>query len=85
MRRSEGAIARRVDDEVVILNVETGRYFALNETGAAIWDRLEKDCTVTELVAVVVAAYDVDEQQATGDVEDLVRHLADAGLVEESA
>ena len=42
MRRSRTAMARRVGDEMVILDVASGRYFGLNEVGAFVWDRLER-------------------------------------------
>ncbi len=75
-------MARRVDDEVVILDVSSGRYFGLNDVGACIWDRLEHDCAHDDLVDAVVDSYDVDRARASVDVADLVDQLVDRGLVD---
>ena len=74
-------MARRVDDEVVILDVTSGRYFTLNDVGGLIWDRLESDCSADDLVDAVVADFAVDRNQAAEDVADLISELVDAGLV----
>ncbi len=81
MKRSTTAMARRVDDEMVILDVMSGRYFGLNEVGALIWDRLGAECTRDELVEAVTTAYDVDRNQASSDVDDLIDQLTDRSLI----
>ena len=75
-------MTRRIDDEAIILDVTSGRYFSLNSVGALIWDQLESECSVEELVEIVIGTFEVDRQQALGDVRDLVGELSEAGLVD---
>jgi len=75
-------MARRVGDELVILDVNSGRYFGLNDVGALIWDLLEHDTTRDDLVDAVLASFDVDRDQAAGDIDDLVTELVDRDLVD---
>lgn len=82
MKRSESAMARRVGDELVILDVNSGRYFGLNDVGALIWDYLEHDVAQDDLVDAVVASFDVDREQAANDIDDLITELVDRGLVD---
>ncbi len=81
MKRSQSAMARQVDDELVILDVPSGQFFALNDVGMLIWDRLEEECSYDQLVDAVVADYEVDRVDAADDVSELVGQLIDAGLV----
>lgn len=74
-------MTRRVDDEYVILEVTSGRYFSLEEVGALIWEQLENERTTDELIDAVVSAYDVDPERAAADVTDLIADLVDSGLV----
>lgn len=74
-------MARRVEDEIVILDIGSGRYFGLNDVGAIIWDRLEDNCSQDELVDAVVADYDVDREEASRDVGELIDQLILSGLV----
>ena len=67
MKRSTTAMARSVDDELVILDVPSGRFFGLNDVGSVIWDRLERDATHDQLVDAVVAVYDIDREAASID------------------
>ena len=81
MKRIESTMTRRVDDEIVILDVKSGHYFGLNDVGATIWERLSDDCDRNDLIAVVLETYGVDPEQASLDVDELVQQLVDAGLV----
>jgi len=85
MRRSESAMSRELDGEVVILDIPSGNYFAINDVGALIWDRLEHDTDRTSLVEVVTAEFDVDRDAASADIEALLAQLIDAGLVIEGS
>lgn len=77
-------MTRRVDDEYVILNVASGRYYSLEEVGALIWETLETERTIDDLVDTVVAAYDIGRVRANQDVAELVADLIEAGLVSSS-
>lgn len=85
MRRSESAMARELDGEVVILDIPSGRYFAINDVGALIWDRLEHDTDRTSLVDAVTAEFHVDTGTAAADIDALLTDLIDAGLVIEGS
>ena len=82
MKRSRSTMARRVDDETVILDVASGRYFALNDVGGFIWNYLEHDCSQEDLVDAVVEAYGIDQPQASADVGELLDQLRKRRLIE---
>jgi hypothetical protein len=81
MKRSQTAMAREVDGELVVLDIPSGRFFGLNDVGKLIWDRLEDSSSIEQLIDAVVADYEVDRDEASEDVNDLIGHLVDAGLV----
>ncbi len=56
--------------------------FIVNEVGGWLWDRLDGRRRVDDLVADVVAEFEVSEQQAREDVSLFMAQLADAGLIE---
>jgi hypothetical protein len=74
--------ARRFDNEVVIINLSAGQYFALDAVGTMIWDELTGGRTAEQAVATVVAGYQVDEVTARTDVKRLAEELVTAGLLE---
>lgn len=82
MKRSNAAMARTVDDEVVILDIPSGRYFGLNDVGALIWELLDGDHDRDDILDAITAAYDIDRTTAAGDLDTLIAELTGAGLVE---
>lgn len=81
MRRSEAAMARAVDGELVILDVPSGRYFSLNDVGALVWERLDGTANRDDLLDAITAEFAVDRATAATDLDDLLESLREAGLV----
>lgn len=75
-------MAAEVDGQVVLMNVDTGLYFGLNEVGSAIWRRLAHPIRLAELCADLSQAYEGDAQIIERDVLTLVTKLHDRRLVE---
>jgi hypothetical protein len=74
-------MARTVGDDLVILDVRSGRYFELNDVGSLIWERLEYEVDVESLVDAVTAEFDAPRDVVFRDVEVLLGDLIKAGLV----
>ena len=54
----------------------------LNDTGAVIWNGIEKGLDEAEIAEQLTASYDVEVDQALKDVESFIARMRDAGLVE---
>jgi PqqD family protein of HPr-rel-A system len=80
--RTPGVLAQQLDDEIVLLDAARGHYFALNATGARIWQWIGDDgATVSALVERLVEAYEVEPSTAERDVLELLRELEEQGLI----
>ncbi len=56
----------------------------LNDSGAFLWERLEKGASEDELVTAILENFtDVDEATARESVRDFVRTLSDAGCLDD--
>ncbi len=55
----------------------------LNETGAFLWNNMQKDITMDELVNVLLSEYNVSATEAKEDAEAFVNTLRTAGVLEE--
>ncbi|HMK67635.1 MAG TPA: PqqD family peptide modification chaperone [Stellaceae bacterium] len=81
VQRSEEQIAAAVDDEIIILSVERGSYFGLDDIGSDIWERLANPIRVDALCDALAAEYDANRAVIERDVLALLGKLVDAGLV----
>lgn len=81
VRCADSVHARLFDQELVILDLAKGEYFALGEVGARLWTGLEAGRTVEQIARDVVAEYDVGFEQAMVDLIALGDELAAQGLI----
>jgi hypothetical protein len=77
--------ARRFHDELVILDLCRGEYFALDDVGSTVWESLGRGATLAETVAVLATLYDADVARLEGDVLRLVDELTKRNLLVPSA
>lgn len=75
-------LGSELGSEVVMLSLQDGTYYGLDEVGAEIWRLIQTPMTVGHIVASLVEMYDVDAQQCRTDVIRLVAVLRDRRLVE---
>lgn len=78
MKIKEGFILRQVAGDTVVLpsgDMDINAMITLNETGTFLWQKLEQETTVDELVAAVLAEYETDEATARTAVEGFVEKL----------
>lgn len=71
-----------IDSEAVILDVNSGTYFGLNEVSNRIWQLLQNATAEKDLVQQIIAEYEVTEAEAMNDIQSLLQEMLNAGLVE---
>ncbi|MEM9098306.1 MAG: PqqD family peptide modification chaperone [Pseudomonadota bacterium] len=79
--RGSDHVETRYGDRVMAMSAVHGKYFAMEGTGARIWDLLAEPKTEEELVTSLCADYDVTPDQCLADLRSFVQDLEDHGLV----
>lgn len=87
MKIKEGFMLRNVADNYIVVPVgkaslEFKGLINLNGVGAFIWQCLENDTTINEVVNKVVSEYGIDEERATTDVTNFINKLTEAKLLD---
>lgn len=78
---SSNVHCREFDGELVILDLESGQYFALDGAGVRIWEALAAGKSLAEVAQDVAGEYDVPESAAATDCLHLAQDLVDRGLL----
>ena len=75
--------SRRDGTETVLMDVERGRYFALEGAAGRMWELLSADggCSVGQMIASLEDEFDVERSVLDHDVRTTVRALVDRGLL----
>jgi ornithine carbamoyltransferase len=79
---ADTVFAQEVDDEMVILDMESENYFGLDEVGTAIWQAMQEKETLQEVFDTLLAQYDVEPEVLETDLSNFVQKLLESGLVE---
>ena len=69
------------DGEGVLVDLNTKRYYQLNETAMLVWQALEKNVPLHEIVEEMTNTYDVTPDRARASLEKLIAELSSYNLV----
>lgn len=83
-KRTEKALATPVDDELVMFDSESGRYYGLNEVATAIWELLEQPRSIEGLIEILTNEFEVSAETCRQEVEGFLAQLLKRGLVEQT-
>ncbi len=87
MKLKPGFVLREVAGSCVVVptgaELDFNGMISLNETGKTIWKCLENDVNFDDIVAAILAEYDVDEATAHTAVEGFIEKLRSHGFLEE--
>ncbi|HYH21262.1 MAG TPA: PqqD family peptide modification chaperone [Azospirillum sp.] len=82
VQRVADVLSAEVDGEAVLMSIEKGFYFGLDDIGSDVWRRLEEPVGVAALAAALAEDYDGDPAVIEHDVIALLTDMAANGLVE---
>lgn len=85
LRRQEGILAQEAQGQTVLLRLEDGGYYALDEVGAMIWDLCDGARAVADIVAALCEEFDAPEATVTTDVLEFIADLRRERLLVGSA
>ena len=70
-----------LDGEKVMMNLDKGQYFMMNEVGSRIWECIEKDTSIIDIVNTLLNEYEVEEATCKETVLKFLGRLEDEGLI----
>ena len=84
-KRRDDWVGTQVEDHFVMINVESGRYIALNATAAEAWHLLGEPSDQGTLAGAMTRIFDVDLKTSEQSVSSLMDRMQSLELVEEAA
>jgi len=74
-------MSRLVDDETVLLDLESGMYFGLDGVGKRIWETIAEGKSLGDIAVTISSEFEVDESQALADAIAFASDLVERGLL----
>lgn len=75
-------VASQLNGDTVILHLQSGQYFGLNEVGSYVWNLIQQPTSLAALRSSLLETYDVELDQCDRDLKSLLHDLSHAGLIE---
>ena len=88
MRIKEGFTLRSICGESVVIGeglsqVNFNKILSLNESAAFLWEKVQgKDFTPEDMVTLLTDHYDVSEERARQDIDNLLKVWQEQGVIE---
>ena len=79
----EGVVKQRASTSLVLLDIESGEYYSLNEVGDRMWELCDGSRSIREVIAAIGREYDASEDIIETDVTELLEELVGANLLVE--
>ena len=83
LRPAPDVVSRRLDDEVVLVNLQTNRIYSLNSTGARFWELLAEGHDRAAIESRLLGEFEVAPERLSAEVDALLAALSQAGLIGE--
>lgn len=81
VKRNPEMITNEVDGELVMMSIENGEYYGLDEIGSRIWELIETPLSLKELVTKLIEEFEVTEEECMADTLDFISELNERNLV----
>ena len=82
VRRVADVMDAEIDDQTVMMDIEQGSYFGLNQMGTRIWALLAEPMGIGDLCDQLTEQFDVPSEQCERQVIDFLGSLLDRGLLQ---
>ena len=70
-----------IDDEIVVMKLDSGDFFSLAGSAAAIWRLIDGSRDRAALIESLAEQFEADEAEIAADVDDFLANLKEQGLV----
>lgn len=74
-------IFERFDDETILINLDSGRYYSLDPVGVVVWEMITHPLSIEELLARLKSHYDADESAIESALLDFIEKMKEEQLI----
>jgi hypothetical protein len=78
----KGNIVSNMGGEKVMLSIKNGKYYNLGEIGGVIWDLIDEETSIDQLVTKLMSNFNVTQTECEEQVISFLELLLEEGLIE---
>lgn len=85
LQRNKDILSSSVNNETVMMDIETGQYIGLDPIATRIWELLEQPTNFSQLCETLTKEYEVSIEQCRNDVAQFINKSIEANLITANA
>ncbi|MHC1681573.1 MAG: lasso peptide biosynthesis PqqD family chaperone [Clostridiaceae bacterium] len=70
-----------MDGEIVMMDIDKGKYYSFNQVGSRIWNLIENPLAVSEIITTLLEEFNVDIETCEKAVLDFINRAYDEGII----
>lgn len=70
-----GLEVTNMDGEIVMMDIDKGKYYCLNCIGSRIWELTKETVSVKDVISILLSEYDVDKRVCEDEVFHFLNRL----------
>ncbi len=82
VKKHDGILVQKLDEDVVMANIDNGHYYGVDKTSKRIWELLEMPTTCQAVCDELSVEYEVERATCEREVLTFIQELVDEGLIE---
>lgn len=81
LQQADSVTFEIVANEAILIDINSGIYFSLNEIGTEFWEMLDGSQTIEKQAAAIAAKYEVETGMVVNDLLELANEMAKENLI----
>ena len=81
LTRNEDIFSGQIDDELVMVSIDSGSYYVLNSTALRIWELLESPNSIAGICDILLEEYEIDPLPLQTEVIKFVEILREKQII----
>jgi hypothetical protein len=81
VKRNPEIVTSNIDGEIVMMSIDNGEYYGLDEIASRIWELIEKPISVNSLIEALMDEFEVNKPDCANDTLEFLSEMANKGLI----
>jgi hypothetical protein len=83
LKNSKNSHITQINDKKVILDIDSGKYYLLNNIGALVWDFIQSDTNLSleEVSDQLAKNFDQKKEVISKEIQDFIESISKFGLI----
>ncbi len=74
-RNEDRLLISKVDDELIMMDIDEGSYISLNATGTIIWERIKEPIKIEDIVRYLTERFGIDTEICTKETLSFLNNI----------